>query len=249
MRLELHADALVRSGAQCEVHAHPWAVEVPEPTRLTRTDLGLPEDRFLFGFSFDFRSVLRRKNPLGLLEAYLGAFAEADGAALVLKAINGGPHPERDQLVAAAAGRSDVLLVDGHWSPLEMRAFPQLLDAYVSLHRAEGTGLTLLDAMAAGTPVVATGYSGNVDFMDPTVARLIPFSLAEVGEGASPYPATSLWAEPDLGAAARAMRSLLDDPKQARALGAAGQASVVERCGREQVAKWYGDRLEEICKW
>jgi glycosyltransferase involved in cell wall biosynthesis len=242
-------DALVRSGAQCEVLAHPWAVEIPEPTRLTRADLGLDEDRFLFGFSFDFRSVLRRKNPLGLLEAYLECFDESDGAGLVLKAINGASHPEREQLAAAAAGRSDVLLIDGHWSALEMRAFPQLLDAYVSLHRAEGTGLTLLDAMASGTPVVATGYSGNVDFMDPTVAKLIPFSLVEVGEGASPYPATSLWAEPDLEVAAQAMRSLLEDPKQARVLGAAGQASVAERCSRDQVAKWYGDRLEEICKW
>jgi len=240
------ADALESSGVSCPVFVHPWLVEVPDPTHLERADLGLADDRFLFGFAFDVASVAERKNPLGVLEAYLQAFSEADGAGLVLKMINDRGSGVFDQLRTRAHGRSDVLVVDAPWKASEMRALLQHLDCYVSLHRSEGTGLTMLEAMAAGTPVIATGYSGNVDFMDDTVGRLVPYELIEVGPDATPYPSDALWAEPDLEAAATFMCELASDRSVALELGAAARASVVHAHSREAIAPWFSERLEHI---
>ncbi len=240
------AEALRSSAVSCPVHVHPWLVEVPDRTHLERADLGLEEDRFLFGFAFDVASVAERKNPLGVLKAYLEAFSEADGAGLVLKMINAQGTKILDALRAAAGGRADVQLVDGAWRASEMRALLQHLDCYVSLHRSEGTGLTMLEAMAAGTPVIATGYSGNLDFMDDTVGRLVPFELIEVGPDATPYPSEALWADPDLGAASRFMRELANDRGVASKLGTAAQASIAEAHSRQAVAPWFAERLGAI---
>jgi glycosyltransferase involved in cell wall biosynthesis len=240
------AEALRSSGVSCPVHVHPWLVEVPDRTHLLRADLGLEEERFLFGFAFDVASVAERKNPLGVLEAYLDAFGEGDGAGLVLKMINAQGSSILDALRTAAAGRSDVQLVEGPWRASEMRALLQHLDCYVSLHRSEGTGLTMLEAMAAGTPVIATGYSGNLDFMDDTVGRLVPFELIEVGPDAPPYPSDALWADPDLAAASRFMRELASDRVVASKLGEAAQASIAAAHSREVVAPWFAERLSAI---
>jgi glycosyltransferase involved in cell wall biosynthesis len=236
-------DALVGSGVSCPVHVHPWLVEPPVATQLTRADLGLDADRFLFGFCFDVASVVPRKNPFGLLDAYLDAFGATEGVGLVLKTINAGGTPVLEALRSRAAERDDVQIVDGPWRPAEMRSLFQHLDCYVSLHRSEGTGLTMLEAMAASTPVIATGYSGNLDFMDSSVARLVPCKMVEVGSDAAPYPPGALWAEPDLAAASEAMREMAGDPSGAAALGAAGAASIFEHHGRDQVARWFAERI------
>ncbi len=238
--------ALENSGVHVPVHVHPWLVEEPATTHLLREDLGMPEDRFCFGFAFDLRSVAARKNPSGLLRTYLEAFEPSEGAALVLKVLNGQLDDTLGELRAMAQGREDVVIIDELFTQSQMRALFQHLDAYVSLHRSEGTGLTMLSAMAAGTPVVATGYSGNLDFMDASTARLVPCELIEVGPDLSPYPAESLWAEPDLGAAAGFMRGLLADPAAARDLGAAGARHVRARGSRSVVAEWFSTRLAAL---
>ena len=235
--------ALEVSGIQVPVHVHPWMIEEPVITHLLRSDLGLPDDRFCFGFAFDLRSVAARKNPGGLLEAYLQGFSESDGASLVLKVMNGHVDGTIEKLRERAMGRTDVVIIDELFTATQMRGLFQLLDAYVSLHRSEGTGLTLLSAMAAGTPVVATGYSGNLDFMDASTAKLVPCELIEVGLGSDPYPATALWADPDLGAAAHLMRELFEDPAGASDLGAAGARSVRQRYSRSVVGDWFADHL------
>ena len=238
--------ALEASGVQVPVHVHPWLIEEPAATHLLRHDLGLPEDRFCFGFAFDLRSVAARKNPQGLLEAYLQGFAEGDGAALVLKVMNGHVDGTIERLREQAAGRSDVIVIDQLFTVNQMRGFFQLIDAYVSVHRSEGTGLTLLSAMAAGTPVVATGYSGNLDFMESATAKLVPYELIEVGAGIDPYPASALWANPDLAAASRSMRELFADPTSAQDLGASGARSVRQRYSRTVAGEWFAAHLARL---
>ncbi len=238
--------ALERSGVACPIHVHPWLVEPPGPTHLIREDLNLASDRFLFGFSFDFRSVEKRKNPAGLLDAYCEAFGPDDGVGLVLKTINGTGSEGLDSIAARVEGRPDVVLIDAAWTSQEMRAFYQLIDAYVSLHRSEGTGLTLLAAMAAGTPTVATGWSGNVDFMDPAASRLVPFEIVPVGAGAAPYPPEATWADPDLVVAAEMLRELAADPDGARSLGRAGRDHVSSLYSRDVASAWFAARVEAL---
>jgi glycosyltransferase involved in cell wall biosynthesis len=192
----------------------------PEVDRsLSRTDLGLPAS-FVFLFSFDFFSVLERKNPLGLIGAFTRAFQPNEGPVLVIKTINGEKRIlEMEKLRYAARGRSDIILMDGYLSPAEHGALTALSDCYVSLHRSEGFGLTVAEAMALGKPAIATAYSGNLEFMTEENSYLCPAQRSEVGPECEPYPASSHWSEPDLETAARLLRHVYTNPAEAREKG------------------------------
>ena len=148
------------------VHVLPLGIELPNVEPLSRAQLGLPEG-FLFLFSFDFLSVFERKNPLGLVEAFKQAFAPGEGPTLVLKSINGDQKLSAlEELRLATADRDDILVVDRYLSAAEKNALTATCDAYVSLHRSEGFGLTMAEAMTLGKPVIATGYSGQPHLHD-----------------------------------------------------------------------------------
>ncbi|MCU1432628.1 MAG: hypothetical protein JWP95_1733, partial [Actinotalea sp.] len=206
--------AAISAVTELPVRVVPLPVQLPtSPTRFTRAQLGLPQERTVFLANFDYLSVIKRKNPLGAIEAYRRAFGPEDGTCLVVKSINGHLRPlDREKVRMAAAGRPDIVLVDGYMSAHEMRAMAELADCVVSLHRSEGYGLNLVDAMARRTPVVATAYSGNMSVMDESTALLVPYELTEVGDDAGPYDSTAHWADPDLDAAAAALRRVVEDP-------------------------------------
>jgi glycosyltransferase involved in cell wall biosynthesis len=199
-----------------------YAIEVPtRPTAYTRRSLGMPENKFIFMTSFDYFSIYERKNPMGTIQAYLNAFGPDDGATLVVKSINGHHRvSEREHVRMTAAGRPDVLFLDDYVTRGEVRGMIELSDCVVSLHRAEGYGLNLADAYGLGTPTIATGYSGNLEFMTPDTGLLVPFGFVDVGPDSYPYPANAFWADPDLDAAAAAMRLLFDDREFAHSMAA-----------------------------
>jgi glycosyltransferase involved in cell wall biosynthesis len=118
-----------------------------------------------------------------------------------------------------STGRPDIEVVDRYLDAADQRALIASCDAYVSLHRAEGFGYTMAEAMLAGRPVIATGYSGNLEFMDEANSFLVGYEPAAIPERGDPYPAGSTWAEPDLDEAAALMRLVVDNPARARAVG------------------------------
>jgi hypothetical protein len=189
---------------------------VPGPAaEMSRAELGMPES-FCFLFVFDYRSVFRRKNPLGLVEAFCRAFEPGEGPSLVLKSICGDEFPaERAQLAAAVADRPEIHLFEETIPAEQKNAMIAGCDCYVSLHRSEGLGLTMAEAMYFGKPVIATGYSGNLDFMTAENSYLVPHTLTRIGPDAEPYPPDGEWAEPDLDHAAAVMRAVVAEPAEA----------------------------------
>jgi len=198
----------------------PLPLVTPEfdPT-LTKESFGL-DNRFVFLFSFDFLSVLKRKNTLGLVESFCSAFKVNEGPVLVLKSINGNLRlNELERLKWAIKDRPDIVLIDEYFDVSKTAALMAVSDCYVSLHRSEGLGLTMAEAMLLGKPVIATGYSGNMDFMNEANSILISWSPVEVGPDAEGYPEDAIWAEPDLEEAAKAMQKVFSDPEFASRLG------------------------------
>jgi len=227
------------------VHMVPLPAWAPcAPTPFHREQVGLPPDRFVFLFIYDFNSVLARKNPLDLVSAYQRAFGPDDGASLVLKSINGATRTvELDRVRQAVADRPDIVVQDGYVDAHRIQALIELSDCFVSLHRCEGFGLNLAAAMAVGKPVIATGYSGNLAFMDATSAFLVPFELVPVGHGHAPYPADARWAQPDLDAAAALLRLVFDQPVERQNTAERGRRAVLDRLAPTRVGAAVADRL------
>lgn len=200
------------SGAlACPVQLVPLPFPEVTSSKTQRSDLSLPEDRFIFLTAFDLLSAIERKNPFSAIEAFTRAFEEGSGPLLVIKTMNGDRRWEDiDRLHAAIDQRSDIVLIDGNFAIEELHSLIHLSDCFVSLHRAEGLGLHLFEALALGTPVISTGYSGPLDFLDEATAALVPFELVQVGSGGA-YPSGSEWAEPEVAAAAAAIRRIHDE--------------------------------------
>jgi glycosyltransferase involved in cell wall biosynthesis len=230
------ADAL--DGTGVEVHRLPWPVvpclaggdERAAARSRVAAELGVPAGRTCFLFSFDHRSVAERKNPWGAVEAFRRAFPRptAHGPLLVLKSISAGLDPTgRDHLRWCTRDRDDIVLVEDTLDGPLLDALVVRADAYVSLHRSEGYGLTIAEAIARGTPVVATAWSGSADLMDPATTWPVPAELVEVPADVPVYGGFGArWGDPDLGAAAAAMSEIADDPVAARARAAGAAAAL-----------------------
>jgi glycosyltransferase involved in cell wall biosynthesis len=210
-------------------------------------DLGLDADAFTFLFSFDFFSTTRRKNPTGLVRAYAQAFGPEDATQLVVKTFNGDAKPESlRELIGVTADRPDVHVVDRFLPVEEKNALLARSDCFVSLHRAEGFGLSLAEAMLLGKPVVATGYSGNLQFMTPANSWLVGYELTRVGPGSSIYPADAVWADPAIDHAAELLREVRAGGQAVRERAERGRRDVAELLSPERTGAAARARLERL---
>ncbi|MEQ8966825.1 MAG: glycosyltransferase [Azospirillaceae bacterium] len=227
------AEALARITAKpVGVVPHPVPSPAAADPSALRREAGIATDAFLVATVFNFTSSFERKNPLAAIEAFRRAFGEEEcsdtgrPARLVVKTANAARYPDQERrLRAAAEGDSRIAVIDAEWPEGRVQALIAASDAYLSLHRSEGYGLTLAEAIVAGVPVVATGWSGNTDFCDPESSFLVPWRLVPV---ADPHPAYAgldgaRWAEAEAEAAASALRRLRDDPETARWMARAAQ--------------------------
>ncbi|MGA0608274.1 glycosyltransferase family 4 protein [Phenylobacterium sp. VNQ135] len=180
---------------------------------------------------FDFNSSAARKNPEGVIAAFRQAFGDDPACELVIKTQNGRAHPQALAALRAKASGA-VRIIDETWPYAEVKRLIAGADALVSLHRAEGFGLVMAEAMALGTPVVATGASGNLDFMDDASGVLVPTRSAPVDDPQAIYRGQS-WFEPDIEAAAEALRRLRDEPGLGARLAAAGRERVARQLSPE----------------
>jgi len=229
----------------------PPAVAIPAPEPgLKRGDFGLPDDKFVFYFSFDFRSYVSRKNPLATIAAFRRAFPRGDAAVcLVLKTIGSGWKPaERDALNEAVTGDPRIRVIDEELARPRAIALLTLADCFLSLHRSEGFGRGPAEAMLLGKPVIATDYSGTRDFVTSESALLVDYQLVPVEAQEYPGATGQVWAEADIEHAAAAMRRIAGDSVLAEQLGRAGKARIREFYAPEVVGARYLDRLAAIAE-
>lgn len=228
----------------------PHAIDVEGPSADGRELFGLPRDAFLFLAMYETASVQARKNPEGVVDAFRKAF---DGAArdvhLVLKVRGEERRPgERQALREALAEDRRIHLIEGSLERRELTALEAACDAFVSLHRAEGFGLPLAECMFLGKPVVATNWSGNVDFANEATACAVSYELKRLEKDEPPYRKGEVWAEPDLDHAASLMRRLVDDEAFRRSIANAGRQRIRNRFSPEAVGDRMGRRLEAIAR-
>jgi len=219
------AAALARSLTK-PVRTFPLPVVVPEVRPRTRAELGMP-DGFLFLFCFDYDSVFRRKNPLAVVAAFRQAFPDRPGVVLYIKTTNAERHAgECEALRLAVGGCTNIVIRDGYVTSDDYFSMLDACDCYVSLHRSEGFGLTVAEAMALGKPVISTAYSSTLEFANASNSFPVPARIVEVGDDAPPYPSHSRWADPDIAAAAEQMTRVYADRSGAAEVGARARADI-----------------------
>ncbi len=215
-----------------------------------RKDFSLPEEKFIFFYAADIGSIMGRKNPMALLRAFVEEFQPEEGACCLIK-INYANRGSREvrELINLSKQRPDVIFMDKLLEEHRMHALFDQIDCYVSPHRSEGLGLTILEAMHASKPVIATPYGGVADFVTPETAFPLDFRVAPVGEGNFPYPPDYVWAEPSTTSLRQSMRQVFLHREDAKRTASRGKelSNVLfslERTSsimREEIRRiWYG---------
>ena len=219
----------------------------PRPTR--RKSFGLAEGVFYFMFSFDYHSFPQRKNPLGVVRAFRKAFPDSStSVGLIIKSSGMvGHHPSlKAELRVAAEDDARIQLIDEALSQQDMLSLIAAADCYVSLHRSEGFGFGMAEAMAFGKPVIGTAYSGNVEFLSEETGYPVPYSLKRIAADEYIHTKGQVWAYPDEAACSIAMVRVFNDPTEATAKANAARRFVKERYGPENVGDIAKRRLDEI---
>jgi glycosyltransferase involved in cell wall biosynthesis len=216
----------------------------PQLEARSRADLGFPPDGFLFLCVHDYQSIAARKNPVGAIEAFRRAFPEEGTARLVVKSLNAAERKlEHARVIRATGERNDITLLDGYVSSTEKNAMIAACDCMVSLHRSEGFGIPLAEAMMLEKPVIATRYGGSLEFMNDENSYLVDWSPVPVGPGSYPYSPDAVWANPDLDDAASLMRRVLDAPDEASVRAAAARTQLLARHAPAVCGEILRDRL------
>lgn len=227
----------------------PPSIDIPKPT-LDREALGLPKDKFIFLFMFDFHSTITRKNTVNLIKAFQQAFDESNqDVLLVIKCSNGDHKPQpRAQVKAAAADWPSIHFIEEHLRQEEVQSLLNSCNCYVSLHRAEGFGLTMAEAMFYGKPVIATGYSSNMEFMNVGNSFLVKYKLVPNDRVEGPYFRGAVWADPDIDHAASLMRYVFQNYDEAKLVGAKAARDMRTLLSPYAVGTKIRNRLEMITK-
>lgn len=236
----------IRKKTTLPVRCMSYYVDVHIGTIYERKHFGIPEDKFLYLMMYDQSSCMERKNPIGVLNAFKMAFEkENENVGLVIKINN--PTPEsRKQIRSVLDGYTNVYLIEEKLSRDEVNSLTKCVDVVVSLHRAEGFGLVLAEAMLLGTPTVATNWSSNTEFMNENVACMVDYELITIEKDMPPFKAGNRWADANLDQAAGYMKKLYEDKEYYEMIRKNAKEYAEEKLGMDQAAGRMRERLKEI---
>ena len=226
---------------------YPQSVQIPTGIAPDRARWGLPQERVVFAMSFDSQSDIERKNPWAAIDAFSRLEPSKNGAHLMIKlgvSNDKGRNPLETRLRKLVGSDQSVTVIQQDLEYPDLLSLYASCDAFVSLHRAEGLGLVLMEAMSLGKPVVTTGWSGNMDFTNPRNACLVPYRLIPVqGTTAHAYSRLQIWhkvcwADPDTTSAAALMQRILEEPRFREQLGESGRSSMLRMADLAAQTPW-----------
>jgi len=228
----------VAAATDVPVRVVPHPLPATPPTPDMRARLGLPADALVTLTAFHLGSNFSRKNPLAAIAAFRRAFGEATDRILALKVVDDGASRLRVDLAAAIAGAANIYVINAVLSPADMAGLIAAADIVMSLHRAEGFGLVPAEAMRLGKPVIATGWSGNLDFMSARNSALVSYTLVPVEDRDGPIEANGQrWADAHVEDAAQWLRRLAEARELRSALGAQAAKDVGEQLSPQRIAR------------
>lgn len=230
------------------VHVIPYPVHIQQTKQLTASELGIPENRKTFFFSFSISSTLERKNPFGVIEAFRRAFPKDSQNApiLIIKAHHGDVFPKEAEQLRRELANIPHVLIEHSLERQDMINLMGSIDYYISLHRAEGFGLGMAEAMLLGKPVIATNFSSNTDFMNINNSFPVCYTLTPTPDDIHVYEAGQLWAEPDIDHAAEMMQLVVSKPELAQDRARLGQKTIQENYSPQVIGHMIKQRLAQI---
>ena len=226
----------------------PVCISPPPPSGLRRAHFGLPEDRVLFLFAFDFFSYIERKNPFAAIRAFKKAFPDrTTRAGLVIKVMNGDArNSEWVRMINLIGNDPRIFVLNKTMSRQEVIDLYVVTDCFVSLHRSEGFGLGPAEAMHLNKPVIVTNYSGNTDYTLADNSCLVDYKLIPVESGQYICENGQVWADPDVEHAAWYMRKLFENEPYRRDLAGRGAHLIHTKFSPATVAQNYSERLKKL---
>jgi glycosyltransferase involved in cell wall biosynthesis len=242
------SQSALKGNASVPVFRIPHNIEIRVPDGIGRQELGLPTRGFLFMGMLDMVSLAERKNPLGALEAYQRAFgSQPNGVYFILKVNRGTFRPDVMKAIERHADNNpSIILKEGYLDRPFLNALINSCDCFVSLHRAEGFGLPLAEAMYTGKPVIATGWSGNMDYMNARNSFPVRYCLKELEKDLPPFGKGSIWAEPDYEHAAHLMQQIVREDSLSKQVGKVARADIRREFSPRKIGKLMQEQLKSI---
>jgi glycosyltransferase involved in cell wall biosynthesis len=229
-----------------KVYVMPFTLDGVIPSQKSKADLGLPENKFNYLFSFDFLSHAKRKNPKAVVNSFIEAFGHQKDVALIIKSVNSKKSPAQfESLKERINSYKNIHLIDGYYDQSDVHRMIELCDCYVSLHRSEGLGLGMAEAMKVGTLVIATAYSGNLTFMNRSNALLVDYYLVPTHDDKYPYGKGNNWADIEIDSAVKNIKLAFDDNDLRRELTFQARLDM-DKYSTDNQRLWIKDRLRKI---
>ena len=233
------------------VYRMPMVVDIGIPKKINRSYLKIKEDAFIFYTMFDGNSILSRKNPIATVLAFEAAFKNKRNAnvSLVIKAMNiNADNIEWRKIREIANSDSRIIIIDQHLEKSYLINLMSTFDAFISLHRSEGFGRVIAEAMLLGQPVITSNFSGNIDFCNHDTSYLVDGHLVGVGKNEYHFSEGQYWFEPDINIAAHQMIKVYENPSETLRISQNAKKYIQENYSIQSAGNFYKNRLSLIAK-
>lgn len=230
------------------IYTIPYCVSAPTDEKYGREYFDLPQECFLFLCMYDTNSTMERKNPSAVIKAFQQAFSSNDNhVGLVLKMNN--PKSKDIELIEEIVGEyKNVYLITDVMDKIVVNSLIKCVDVFVSLHRAEGFGLVMAEAMLNGTPCIATNWSSNTEFMNDEVACMVDYQFVTLKKAFPPYEKGIRWADPNVGHAAYYMKKLYQDGNFYYQIANRAKKYIETKLGMQSAVELVQQRIDDINK-